>query len=284
MRGGASDYLELVKPRLLSLALATVLVGFFLGVRGPVDHGALLGVLFGAALVGAGANALNQYLERDVDARMKRTENRPLPSGRLSPMSVFVFGLATSAAGVIYLFAAVNAMAAAMGVLTLVSYVLIYTPMKRKTYFNTFVGAIPGALPFVLGWTASGRALGVEVASLFLLLYVWQIPHFYAIAWVYRDDYKNGGLRMITGEDPDGGRIAWRILCFSVLMIPIGTLPTFTGLAREAYFVSAAFFGVVLTAFAARLVFRRMEGAKSFVSVSIFYLMAIIVAMMADKS
>ncbi len=285
MNASAAQYLQLAKPRLLGLALATTLVGFALGTDGPLDHAALLAAaLAGAALIGAGANALNQVLERDVDARMRRTAERPLPSGRLRTGEALAFGVLAAASGGAILAALVNPLTALLGAATFFSYVLFYTPLKRVTPLNTFVGAIPGALPAVMGWTAAGRALDAEALALFLLIFVWQLPHFYSIAWVHREDYVRSGLRMVTGEDPDGRRTARRILFYSAVLVPVSLLPALAGLAGWAYSFSALLAGVCLLGLAARLGARRMEGAQGFASASILYLMTIIVTLMADKT
>ncbi|HTL70537.1 MAG TPA: heme o synthase [Candidatus Eisenbacteria bacterium] len=278
----ASAFVDLIKLRLTCLALATTLVGFFLGTRGPVDNTVFFYTMLGAFLVGAGANTLNQYLERDIDAKMKRTESRPLPSGRLSARTVLQFGLAISAAGLVELYAAVNPLTGLLAALTLASYIFAYTPLKRMTPLNTFVGAIPGALPAVFGWTAAGGALGVEALCLFLLLYVWQLPHFFSIAWVYREDYSRGGLKMMAADSRPRG-LAAKIAVYCAILVPISFLPTFVGMAGWAYLLSAALAGAVFLAFAVELVWGAMAHAKRFVSVSILYLMALIVTLMADK-
>jgi protoheme IX farnesyltransferase len=195
---------------------------------------------------------------------------------------VLRFGLGLSAAGLVELFLFTNPLTGVIAALTLGSYVLVYTPMKRLTRLNTFVGAVPGALPAVLGWTASGRGLGVEALCLFLILYVWQLPHFFSIAWVYREDYERGGLRMMAADAGPRG-LAAKILVYCAILVPMTLLPTFTGLAGWAYFLSASCAGVVLLAFAIELVAGSMAHSRRFIAVSIFYLMAILVTMMADK-
>jgi heme o synthase len=282
--GNLSDYLQLVKPRLTSMALATTLVGFFMASPGDVDHAALLFALAGAALIGAGANGLNQYLERDIDARMKRTEARPLPAGRLAEKTVLFFAFACAALGTAILASAVNALTAVLGVVTFASYAFVYTPLKKITPLNTYVGAFPGALPSVMGWTAARNSLDGGALALFAILYVWQLPHFYSIAWVYRDDYVRGGLRMVAEHDKSGLTTSLRILLFCGVLVPVSALPTLAGIAGWAYFLAAMILGTVFFALAARLVQKRMDGAKAFVSVSIFYLMAIIVTLIADKA
>ena len=284
MKNNFAAYFQLAKPRLLALALATTLVGFFLAAAGSVNYGVLLSALAGAALIGAGANSLNQFLERDIDAKMRRTENRPLPSQKLGATAVLVFGLAAAVAGLIQLVITVNALTAFLAAATLASYVALYTPLKRVTHLNTFVGAIPGALPSVMGWTAAGGRLGVEAAILFCMVYLWQIPHFYAIAWVYREDYARAGLRMVTDLDVNGRGIAWRLFFYCLMLVPVTLLPTFSRMAGWAYFVVSGLAGIGFIFFALRLVLDAMAQAKRFVSLSIIYLTILIVALMADKA
>ncbi|OLE49330.1 MAG: protoheme IX farnesyltransferase, partial [Candidatus Rokubacteria bacterium 13_1_20CM_2_69_58] len=181
-------FLELTKPRITQLVLLTAAAGFYLGARGTVDLQLLAHTLLGTALVAAGTNAFNQLRERDVDARMRRTQGRPLPSGRVTPRAAGAFAGTISLAGVAYLAWKVNLLTAGLAALTLASYVLLYTPLKRKTSLNTLVGAVPGALPIVGGWTAAGGHLGPAVLALFWILFLWQLPHFLALAWIYRDD------------------------------------------------------------------------------------------------
>src|SRR3989442_1240654 len=185
-------FLELTKPRITQLVLLTAAAGFYLGSRGGVDIRLLVQTLIGVALVAAGTNAFNQVRERDVDARMRRTEGRPLPSGRLTPRAAARFAAVISVAGVLSLALAVNLLTAGLAGLTLASYVLLYTPLKRKTTLNTLIGAVPGALPIVGGWTAAGGAIGPAVAALFLVLFLWQLPPFLALSWVYLEGYRRG--------------------------------------------------------------------------------------------
>ncbi len=192
--------LELTKPRITQLVLLTAAAGFYLGARDHVNLALLVNTLIGTALVAGGTNAWNQIRERDVDARMVRTRRRPLPSGRLTTAAAIWFATAITVVGVGYLAVMVNLLTALLAALTFASYVLLYTPLKRKTSLNTLVGAVPGALPIVGGWTAAGGSLGVAVVALFWILFLWQLPHFLALAWLYRDDYRASGLRMLTGR------------------------------------------------------------------------------------
>ena len=198
-------YADLIKVRLTSLVMLTALVGFYIGAVGPMDYGLMFHTLLGTGLVAGAAAALNQLLERDYDALMKRTEDRPLPSGRLQPETVLICGVCAGA-GLMYLALAVNLLTSVVGAITLGSYLFVYTPLKRITSLNTVVGAIPGALPALMGWTAARGEVTVEGWALFAIVAFWQLPHFMAIAWIYREDYARAGFAMLPVLDPDGQR------------------------------------------------------------------------------
>lgn len=276
-------YLELTKPRLTFTALLTTLLGL-LAARLPLTGAQTACALLGAALVGGGANALNQYFERDVDALMKRTERRPLPSGRLKPFEALVFAYAATAAGTAILWAGTTPLAAALGLATVILYAFVYTPLKRLTTLNTYVGAVPGALPVVIGWTAAGGRLDAGAAALFALLFFWQLPHFYSIAWIYRDDYARGGLKMVTATDTDGWKLGWRILLTSIILVPAALSPVYAGVAGEVYFLTTLTLGVVFVTFAFGMIVFRMQPARGFMAASIVYLCAMIVVMIADRA
>ena len=197
---------DLTKARLTALVLLTTLVGFYIGWHGPMNYFLMFHLLAGTAFVASGASALNQLLEREYDAKMRRTQNRPLPSGRLQPTTVMIFGGVCATVGLIYLALAVNLITSVVGAVTSTSYLFIYTPLKRVTWANTLVGAIPGALPPLMGWTAARGELSGEGWTLFAILAFWQIPHFMAIAWIYRDEYARAGFKMLPVVDPDGLR------------------------------------------------------------------------------
>src|SRR5579862_7250713 len=201
-----SVYADLTKARLTFLVVLTTLVGFYLGYRGPVNYLLMLHAVLGTALVASGASALNQLLEREYDAKMRRTRDRPLPSGRLQPTTVMIFGGVCGCAGLLYLALAVNLTTSVIGAVSLLSYLFIYTPLKRVTWLNTVVGAVPGALPPLMGWTAARGELSGEGWALFAIVAFWQIPHFMAIAWMYRDEYARAGFKMLPVIDPDGLR------------------------------------------------------------------------------
>lgn len=222
-----ADWLTLAKPELTFLSMLTAVAGFVLASEGWPDAAGLVVLLVGTALVGGGAGALNQVLERDHDARMQRTRKRPLPAGRLSPGPVLAAGVTAGIAGVILMWALLNPLTGFLAASTLIIYVLLYTPMKRVSATATLVGAVPGALPPVLGWTAAAGAITPAALALFVLLFVWQIPHFLSLAWTYRRDYADAGFRMLTVQDEEGGRTAGQVLLYTVLVLPASLLVGF---------------------------------------------------------
>ena len=225
-----ADYVELTKLRIAVLVLFTVAAGAMLAAGGAVHMPVLLHTLLGTGLVAAGASALNQLLERNTDARMRRTENRPLPAGRLHPLEVLVFGIALGFTGVLYLAITLQRpWAALLAAVSFVSYVFIYTPLKRRTPLNTLVGAIPGAMPPLIGWAAVRGRLDPEALALFFILFLWQVPHFLAIAWIYRDDYARARLRMLPVLDHDGSRTSRQMLTYCLALIPASLAPVMFG-------------------------------------------------------
>jgi len=264
--------------------LLTAAAGFYLGSQGGVDVWLLVRTLIGVALVAGGTNAFNQVRERDVDGRMRRTERRPLPSGRLTPRAAALFAGVISVAGVCYLALAVNLLTAGLAALTLASYVLLYTPLKRKTTLNTLIGAVPGALPIVGGWTAAGGAIGPAVAALFWILFLWQLPHFLALAWIYREDYQRGGLAMLSVADPDGRHTGRMVLLYAMALLPVSLLPTLLGVTGALYFFGALTLGLAYTGVSVA-----MTGAVTTARawrvflVSIVYLPALLTLMVVDK-
>jgi len=278
-------YLELTKPRITQLVVITAAAGFYLGSRDGVRLGLLAETLLGTALVAAGTNALNQLRERDVDSRMHRTRGRPLPSGRLSPRAAAVFAGAISLMGVSYLAWAVNLLTAGLAALTLLSYVCLYTPLKQRTTLNTLVGAVPGALPIVGGWTAAGGKLGPAVLALFWILFLWQLPHFLALAWIYRDDYRRAQLAMLTVDDSDGRRTGRMILLYALALLPVSLLPSVLGLTGVVYFFGALGLGILYVVAGATLVRgATAPAAGRLFLVSIVYLPALLTLMVLDKT
>ena len=244
----------------------------------------LANTLLGTALVAGGTNAWNQIWERDVDARMARTRRRPLPSGRLAASHAMWFASAITAVGVIYLGVTVNLLTASLAALTFASYVLLYTPLKRRTSLNTLIGAVPGALPIVGGWTAAGGNLDVAVAALFWILFLWQLPHFLALAWIYREDYRAGGLKMLSVADDDGRDTGRMALLYVMALLPISLLPTLLGVTGAWYFFGALALGLIYVAAGTGLLVAATPArAWRLFFVSILYLPALLTLMVIDK-
>ena len=262
----------------------TAAAGFYLGSGAGVDLWLLVHTLLGTALVAAGTNAFNQLRERDVDARMRRTRGRPLPSGRVTPRAAGVFAGAISLGGVVYLALAVNLITAALAALTLASYVLLYTPAKRKTSLNTLIGAVPGALPIVGGWTAAGGKLGPAIAALFWILFLWQLPHFLALAWIYREDYRAAGLAMLSATDADGSRTGRMALLYATALLPVSLLPTLLGVTGSVYFFGALALGLAYAGVSAGMsrAATTPRAWRLFLA-SIVYLPALLTLMVLDK-
>jgi protoheme IX farnesyltransferase len=277
-------YVDLVKLRLTSLVLLTTLVGFYVGTRGALDYLLMFHTLLGTALVAAGAAALNQLIEREHDARMPRTEDRPLPSGRLTPDAVLIFGGAISAAGLLYLAFAVNLLTSVLGIVTLVSYLFVYTPLKRVTSLNTVIGAIPGALPPLMGWVAARGQISIGGWALFAILFFWQLPHFLAIAWLYRDEYSQAGYVMLPSIDADGSRTGRQTVSHTLGLLAVSLTPVYYGLAGAVYFVGALLLGGLFLAAAVRFARHLSRShARQLFFASILYLPLLLGLMVLDK-
>ncbi len=275
---------ELIKARLTFLVLLTTAVGFYLGERGPVNFTLMIHTLAATTLLAGGASALNQLLEREHDAKMRRTKDRPLPSGRLQPDTVLIFGGITSAIGMIYLALAVNLLTAVLGAVTLASYVFIYTPLKRVTSLNTAIGAIPGALPPLMGWTAARGEMSAEGWVLFAILFFWQLPHFYAIAWIYRDEYAKAGFVMLPVIDPQGSKTSKQAVSHTLGLLPLSLCPYIFHMVGPVYFVGALILGSAFLFFAIR--FAReltIPRARQLFYISILYLPLLLGLMVLDK-
>jgi protoheme IX farnesyltransferase len=240
------DYLELSKSRIVMMVLITTAAGYLFAAR-HVHWSILLNTLIGTALVAAGTNALNQYVEREHDGRMRRTRLRPLPNGRITPRAAFVFSVAISIIGTVYLGVAVNWLTATLGAFTLTSYIFIYTPLKRISTICTLIGAIPGAIPPLMGWTAATGMLGTGGWIVFAILFFWQLPHFMAISWMYRDDYARGGFAMLAVRDEDGAATARQAVLYSFALLTVSVLPPLFGLSTFIYLAGAVVAGSVLT-------------------------------------
>lgn len=288
-RAGARTYVELTKPRITFMVLVTTAAGFLLGqgiqaTSGGLPLALLFHVLAGTGLVASSASALNQVLERELDAKMRRTAGRPLPSGRLDPDRALAFAVVLGMAGLVWLAAAVNLLTAVLGAVTLAAYVFVYTPMKRVSSLSTVVGAAPGAMPPVMGWAAYTGELGPGAWALFGILFFWQLPHFLAIAWMYRADYAAAGFPMLPVIEPDGASTARQSILWSAALIPLSLLPSALGLTGAVYAVGAVALG--LGYLAASVTFGRDRtglAGRRLLLVSVVYLPGILGAMLADR-
>jgi protoheme IX farnesyltransferase len=284
-RGLMSVLCDLFKARLSMLVVLTTLAGFYMGSQGPMNGWLLLHCVLGTGLLAAGAAALNQLLERDLDAKMRRTETRPIPAGQLQADSVLILGAAISAVGLIYLALKVNLLTAVLGAATLSSYLFVYTPLKRVTPFNTIVGAVPGALPPLMGWAAARNEVAIGGWTLFAILFFWQLPHFLAIAWLYREDYAKAGFQMLPVVDETGQRTARSTISHTLGLLPISLCPFLFKLTGQAYFLGALFLGLVFLYFSVR--FARdlsVANARKLFLYSIIYLPILLGLMVFDKA
>jgi len=279
-----ADYVDLTKPRLNILVVASSAAGYYLGISGGVDPASMAAAVLGTALVAGGAAVLNQVFERDTDGLMRRTRTRPLPDGRVAPADAAIFGIALSAAGLVLLVARANWGAATLALATLVVYLAIYTPMKRRTPAATLVGAIPGALPPLIGWTAARGVVDWGGAALFAIVFVWQIPHFMAISWLYRDDYATARFPMLSVVDAEGHRAGRQALLYSIALVPVAVAPAFIGIAGPIYAAAALVFSVVMLVLAVRFARLRDDAsARLLFYGTITYLPLLWVVMIMDK-
>ena len=275
---------DLIKARLTTLVLLTTSVGFYIGEIGSTNFILFFNTLAATGLVAAGASALNQLLEREYDAKMRRTQDRPLPSGRLQPTTVAIFGGVSSVAGLIYLALAVNLLTSVLGAVTLVSYLFIYTPLKRVTWLNTAIGAIPGALPPLMGWTAARNELGGQGWALFAILAFWQMPHFFAIAWLYRDEYAKAGFVMLPNVDSEGRRTGQQTVSHTFALLIASLCPFVFKMAGSVYLFGAIILGAGFLfcafQFSRHLTLAR---ARQLFLASIIYLPLLLALMVWDK-
>jgi protoheme IX farnesyltransferase len=277
------DYVALAKLRLVSLTLLSVAVGFYLATPGPMDLSLFTFTLLGAGLVAAGSMILNQWMERVEDAKMARTAKRPLPMGRLEPKEALVLGLGLSFAGLALLYFTVNLAAAFVAVLVLISYVLAYTPLKKKTTLCTVVGALPGALPPLLGWAGAAGIPTYHAWTLFAIIFFWQMPHFLAIAWLCRKEYAAAGFCMLSVNDPDGRRVAGQIIFNALILLPVSVLPSVVGITGYVYFFGAFFMGVGFLLLGILSQDKLDQRARSLFRASILHLFLLFLLMFGDK-
>ena len=281
----ASAFVEMTKPRIVSMVLVTTSIGFFLGGYGVHAWSAFVATLVGVALSAAGSAILNNYLERESDAHMARTRKRALPAGIIQPAVALSAGITMILWGVTILVCLVNLLAGFLTLLTAFLYVLVYTPMKRLSWINTPIGAIPGALPPMIGWAAATNELGAGAWILFAILFAWQHPHFYAIAWMYREDYKAAGFRMLSVVDPSGARVVRQSIVFSVVLIGVSLLLSVVRVTGALYFAGALVLGLAMLA--AALAFARSRSgrdARRLLLTSVIYLPVLLILTIADAA
>ena len=279
------DLFELVKARLTLLVLLTTAVGFYLGAEGPVNWALLLHTVLGTAAAAAGAAALNQWWEHKLDALMQRTQARPVPAGRMPPTEAIIIGAALSIFGVAYLAFRCNTLSAILAAITIIIYIFGYTPLKLVSNFNTALGAVPGALPPMIGWAAARGTLNAGAWILFAILFFWQLPHFFAVAWMYRDDYARAGFQMISIDDQTGERSASQSVFFCMILFVVAGLPAFIRMATVFYLLAELILGGVFIGMAMRfLKTRTTSDARRLFIASIIYLPLLLGALVLSKA
>jgi len=279
------DLLALTKPRLNSLVVITAGISYYLGLTAPMDASGLLHTIIGTSLVAGGASALNQVAESDLDETMLRTRERPIPSGRIEPRDARVFGLALAAVGLSQLFYFTNFIAGLVALTTVASYVLLYTPLKRTTPWSTFIGAFPGGLPAVLGWTAARGTVTFEALILFAIVFFWQLPHFHALSWVYREDFVRAKLPVLAVIDPTGKRTGTHSLIWTVVLIPISLLPLLINLGGFYYLVFATILNVMFLVPAVRFALQRTTArARLLFHTSLIYLPCLWILLVTERA
>jgi protoheme IX farnesyltransferase len=283
-RSRSGAYVALTKPDVSFLVLTTTAAGYYMGSRGPVNWLHMIQTIFGTMLIAAGTAALNHYIERESDRYMRRTASRPLPSGTLRPREALIFGVALSLAGALYLYFAAGGLPALLGSATCLAYLLAYTPLKKRTVWATFVGAFPGAIPPMIGWVAASGRLDLGAWLLFAILFFWQFPHFYSIAWMYREDYARAGIRMLPVVDPEGVRTFRQIILTAVALIGVSLLPSIAGITGVFYFFGALVLSVSLLRvclWAARA--KTNARAKWLMHATVLHIPLLLALMMYDK-
>jgi protoheme IX farnesyltransferase len=283
-RERVNAYIELTKPRITFLIVLTSAAGFGLASRSGVDYLALVSALFGIALLSSGIATLNQYVERDLDGLMRRTANRPLPTGKLAPWEALAFGAGLTIVAEIYLLVLVNPLSALLGLTVIAGYLFGYTPLKTRSSLSTVVGAFPGAVPPLIGWTAATGTLSVEAWVLFAILFLWQFPHSLAIAWMYREDYSRAGILMLPVVEPDGRVTAQQIVLYTLMLIPVSLLPTVLGVSGKVYFYGAIVLGLLFLYSSVRAAFSMSrQQARQLLLASVLYLPLLFLLMVVNK-
>ncbi|HXM43405.1 MAG TPA: heme o synthase [Bryobacteraceae bacterium] len=287
------DYIELTKPRITWLILMSTAIGYYFGLPKAggwwafafaIPWWGLLHTILGTGLIASGTAALNQWYERDADRRMRRTSDRPIPSGRIAPSRAMAFAIALSLAGFMDLWLGVNLLAALLGLFTLLSYLFLYTPLKRRSWLSTTIGAFPGAMPPMIGFAAAHGSITSEAWVLFAILFLWQFPHFYSIAWMYREDYARAGIRMLPVVEPDGRSTARQIVLYGLALIPVSLVPSILGMSGRIYLVGALLLGLYFLYSGVRVALdRTIIRARNVLMVSVFYLPLIYGLMLLDR-
>lgn len=269
----AGAYLELTKPRITFLIVLTSAAGFALGSRGAVNYVLLAHALIGIGLLSSGIATLNQFIERDLDGLMRRTADRPLPSGRLFPIEALWFGVLVTAGAEVYLAVLVNTLTSLLGLTVIAGYLFVYTPLKTRTSLSTALGAFPGAMPPLMGWTAARGEIDLGAGVLFAILFLWQFPHFLAIAWMYREDYGRAGIRMLPVVEPDGRVTGQQIILYALMLVPVSLLPAVLGISGKVYLIAALVLGILFLAFSIRAALSKSnQHARQLLLASVLYL------------
>jgi heme o synthase len=279
-----NDYIQLTKPRITWLILMSTGIGFYFGAAPGWSWWLVLHTIIGTGLIASGTAALNQWWEREADAHMNRTRKRPLPSQRISASGALLFGIALSVAGFVELWLGANLLTGLLGLFTLTTYLFVYTPLKQRTPHSTTIGALPGAMPPVIGYAASAGALDVHALALFGILFLWQFPHFYSIAWLYRDDYSRAGIKMLPVIDPTGERTARQILIYALLLVPVSLVPAYVGMSGGLYLAGAVLLSLMYLYYSLRIARERtLTAARNVLMSSIVYLPLLYALMLVDS-
>lgn len=268
-----TDYSELTKPNITFLVVLSSAAGFCLGTAGPLNYLRLFHLMAAVALLSSGIGALNQFMERDLDGRMHRTEHRPLPTGKISPLPALLFGMGITVAAEAYLALVLNPLSALLGFFTLTTYLLIYTPLKTRTSWCTFLGAFPGAMPPLVGWVAIRGSISLEAWVLFGIVFLWQFPHFHSIAMMYREDYARAGIRMLPVVKPDGKATGRQIVGYTLALVPLSLMPAFLKISGTVYLAGAILLGLGFLYYAVRCAQDKTKArARYLLQASVFYL------------
>ncbi|MGH9908059.1 MAG: heme o synthase [Pyrinomonadaceae bacterium] len=284
LRDRAAAYVELTKPRITFLIVLTSAAGFVLASKGLIDYLALGRAMLGIALLSSGIATLNQYMERDLDGLMRRTADRPLPSGKLSPWEALLFGIGLTVLAEFYLAILINPLTALLGLVVIAGYLFGYTPLKTKTSLSTLVGAFPGAVPPLIGWTAASDQLSLEAWVLFAILFLWQFPHFLAIAWMYREDYARAGILMLPVVEPQGRITGQQIVVYTLMLLPVSLLPAILSISGKVYLVGAIVLGLLFLYSSIRTALSQSrQEARRLLLVSVVYLPLLFLLMVLDR-